>query len=290
MNYTGAKCVSCGKDFTESDDIVVCPDCGSPHHRECYKAQGICANISRHAEKFNWNQANSVVGKINNVADSDSYPDGEGIHVEKIEVSTIPEFIDSNIKLLDKNQKDGCSLREVLDFVHSNVLYYMPVFARIRNMGVNMSFNLICFIFPQIYFANRRMWFWAILTSVLSVLLMIPVMISVMAENSIFDPNFQSTYDVISSHAGLINSLMDIGSGADLLMRVLLCLFGNRLYYNFAVKSIRRMKSGENGDITEKLKRKGGTKPLNIILIVIIMFAMNLLTMLILQYLLPIIF
>ena len=36
MRYTGETCPVCNKVFQEDDDIVVCPDCGTPHHRKCY--------------------------------------------------------------------------------------------------------------------------------------------------------------------------------------------------------------------------------------------------------------
>ena len=34
-NYTGCKCPVCQQPFTETDDIVVCPECGAPYHRAC---------------------------------------------------------------------------------------------------------------------------------------------------------------------------------------------------------------------------------------------------------------
>ena len=32
----------CGKPLTLQDDIVVCPDCGAPYHRDCYEKLGRC--------------------------------------------------------------------------------------------------------------------------------------------------------------------------------------------------------------------------------------------------------
>ena len=34
MKYTGIPCAACGKKFTAEDDVVVCPECGTPHHRD----------------------------------------------------------------------------------------------------------------------------------------------------------------------------------------------------------------------------------------------------------------
>ena len=42
MNYKGVSCPVCGQEFKEGDDIVVCPECGAPHHRSCYKQLGNC--------------------------------------------------------------------------------------------------------------------------------------------------------------------------------------------------------------------------------------------------------
>ncbi len=52
MNYTGIKCPACGFIFKEGDDIVVCPDCGTPHHRDCWKATGGCFNMAKHGGDF----------------------------------------------------------------------------------------------------------------------------------------------------------------------------------------------------------------------------------------------
>ena len=54
MNYTNRACRSCGEKFKEDDDIVVCPECATPHHRECWKANGQCANAALHGTDYVW--------------------------------------------------------------------------------------------------------------------------------------------------------------------------------------------------------------------------------------------
>ena len=54
MFYTGYECPVCHNKFKESDDVVVCPICGTPHHRECYNSLGHCANEDKHADGFIW--------------------------------------------------------------------------------------------------------------------------------------------------------------------------------------------------------------------------------------------
>ena len=45
--HTGEKCFVCGQVFTDNDDVVVCPDCGTPYHRACWQKNGACVNLPR---------------------------------------------------------------------------------------------------------------------------------------------------------------------------------------------------------------------------------------------------
>lgn len=52
MDFYKYICPVCEKQFQKGDDIVVCPDCGTPHHRECYENTGHCFNEEKHSEDF----------------------------------------------------------------------------------------------------------------------------------------------------------------------------------------------------------------------------------------------
>ncbi|MBR5827439.1 MAG: DUF2628 domain-containing protein [Clostridia bacterium] len=54
MKYINSVCDGCGLPLREDDDIVVCPECGTPQHRECYKKENRCVNVHRHSEGFEW--------------------------------------------------------------------------------------------------------------------------------------------------------------------------------------------------------------------------------------------
>ena len=54
MDYKGLKCSVCGKPFSENDDIVVCPECGAPYHRDCYAKVGKCVYTDRHGTPDAW--------------------------------------------------------------------------------------------------------------------------------------------------------------------------------------------------------------------------------------------
>jgi hypothetical protein len=54
-NYIGARCPVCNKKFAQADDIVVCPICGAPHHRDCYRIKNECAFVKDHLSGNVWN-------------------------------------------------------------------------------------------------------------------------------------------------------------------------------------------------------------------------------------------
>ncbi len=59
MNYQGVSCPVCNQPFHEGDDIVVCPECGAPHHRSCYKKIGHCALQDQlHSKGLSWENPN----------------------------------------------------------------------------------------------------------------------------------------------------------------------------------------------------------------------------------------
>lgn len=52
--HENEKCPVCDKIFTSEDDIVFCPVCGTPHHRECYNSLGKCVNEDKHESGFEY--------------------------------------------------------------------------------------------------------------------------------------------------------------------------------------------------------------------------------------------
>lgn len=59
-DYKGNTCPVCKQKFKEADDIVVCPDCGTPYHRECWKKVGVCVHQADHAAGFEWTPDNVI--------------------------------------------------------------------------------------------------------------------------------------------------------------------------------------------------------------------------------------
>lgn len=54
MEFSEFQCPVCNKTFQDGDDVVVCPECGAPHHRECYEQNGHCFYEDKHGAGFSF--------------------------------------------------------------------------------------------------------------------------------------------------------------------------------------------------------------------------------------------
>jgi len=52
INFEGLKCGICEKEFEKGEDVVVCPECGTPMHRNCYKTTGVCPAADKHSDGY----------------------------------------------------------------------------------------------------------------------------------------------------------------------------------------------------------------------------------------------
>lgn len=72
FDYIGEECIVCKQKFKKGDDIVVCPDCGTPYHRECFAKNGACINLSLHENNQTWTQTVKEENKSTQNQNSDS--------------------------------------------------------------------------------------------------------------------------------------------------------------------------------------------------------------------------
>lgn len=306
MDYKGEKCPVCGEIFTDDDDIVVCPECGTPHHRSCYITENRCANEEYHSTGRKWERTvhKKPLYKVCPVCNfpnrvTDSNCQRCGAEINDISVVSMnenePEKVEDNIQAafsseqeafldpikylgLDPNEDmGGASMQEVTDFVGPSTIYYLPKFKRMKDDGTKPSFNFFSLIFPTLYFANRKMWGWAILAAVLGVLLNLPADLLLYIEEF---PDSLATF--ISNNKSMIQAVSDICLVADIGVRALFCLFANWLYFRFAMNSLKKHKT--SGRSASSIKAEGGIKPMNMLIITAIKYGIGLIVLAALYY------
>lgn len=293
MNFIGEKCVLCGKVFENGDDIVVCPECGSPHHRSCYAKENRCANSAMHGTGEKWQKIRAEEKKTekkecwhcgfpNNPPEAENCVIcGTSLDGQENRENLTPEQEDINIRHNTGFNPDedmgGATLKEISMFVGTNTFYYIPVFKRMKDLGSKISFNFSCFLFPSFYFANRKMWFWAVISAIISVLFNLPMYVILMAEQGVFT---DSITNIIYENQYFLEELVSMCSWGSWLARVVMCVFANWIYFKFSVKKLRLIKKNTQGRLNpHMLMVVGGVKPVNILLITIITLSLSLLSL-----------
>lgn len=190
MKFNGILCDYCGKPFADGDDIVVCPDCGTPHHRTCWKELGHCVHQSRHAAGFVWHAefeaAPSVPLEQQSAAPRTSAaPTGDGLicprcgtenargstHCELCSAPLLgqaaqqqrpqqdPSAPNQNARVYDAQTKIGeeLTVREIAAYVGANVRSFLPRFKHMADRNFPVSFNLPAFFFGPFYCFYRKM-------------------------------------------------------------------------------------------------------------------------------------
>ena len=186
------------------------------------------------------------------------------------------ELIDS-ISYLGYDQNEdmgGATMREVSDFIGPNAIYYLPKFKRLKEDGIRPSINILGLIFPSLFFANRRMWGWAILTVVIGTLLGFPSDLLIYLKEYAEELPAELA-NFLSDNSKTITLLGDIGLAFNLSARALICFFSNWLYYRFTMRSIKKIKTRRYP--ASQIKASGGIKPLNVIFIMLIRYGVTLL-------------
>lgn len=314
FDYTGYECKICSKKFSEDDDIVVCPDCGTPYHKECYKETGKCINTELHEKNISWKAENEAAaqnaaeikcrncGKLlgaeqlfcdkcgtpsetffksknANGESSDSYG-GYGSENGRIAMETIhPYMINYSDPLCGFNPEEEYSenvtLRDVGDYVKTNTHYYLPKFRLMKSLNFKLSFNFSAMLFPEFYFANRKMPMAAAMILIIKTIIGFPATAVTMQRtfsNEMFRELFKESmpfaadvidklmnYDFTGAYFSL---LLDISSVLSWIIIFICAGFSNYFYYRHVINKVKAIKTDAQltgGNTSEILKTSGGT-------------------------------
>ncbi len=289
QNFLGNPCPWCGKTFAEGDDIVVCPECGTPHHRDCYKEHSACANEEKHGENFEWK--NSVIPTIHKHEPSEQetggiticshcgtenpansrYCLGCGAPVSGERprvISSEEEFQRERERIITESFSssfDGISAKEAAIYVRSNVGYFLPRFAAFSK-GAKFDTNFSAFIFSYFYLFYRKMYGLGLAVFAVTSLLSIPTLLLdfQMVQEQYVEMGMlsQIIWNVPHQEALAIYSII-----ANLLiwiMRIALMMFFNRMYYSKVTSTIKKARPSladkDEKTISEFFRKNGGTE------------------------------
>ncbi len=281
LNYEGCNCPVCKKPFTADDDIVVCPECGAPYHRECYHKQGGCVYAGLHASGFEWKRPASAP-PLNKCPSCGATYTGDQVFCEKcgaplhtdeprtafpgaqggFGLGGIPNAAAQDLR----GEIDGIPITDWAAYIGPSAPFYIYQFKRMDATGHKIGFVFSAAFIGPIYFLYRKMWGLGILAALLNLLLNLPTALMMMAEMGIVFalPISYATLGVVSSVCSLLLSVIQIGGWG---------LFAAWFYRRHCARRIRRIQqetAGDSAAYAARLHKKGG--PSKAVLIALLVF------------------
>lgn len=105
MNYEKMNCPVCSKPLSDPYDVVCCPECGAPHHRECWSNLGRCGYSELHGTSEQWSLEKASIKEHNNAN-------------SQVQTQSNTEFADNDLQR-DSDQSDGNPQNNAEPFIGS---------------------------------------------------------------------------------------------------------------------------------------------------------------------------
>ena len=182
MDLKYVQCPYCLKPFQENDDVVVCPDCGTPAHRACWKQNGHCLYENKHASGFVWQipyskereeaeqkareeeaERKRAATFGSGIGGRDTRPDGMPFDNEYGNYASYTTGDHGEMKptmrVIGPDEMLGdFRVREYGDVIQKNKNKYIPKFFVRDRTKRNFVGNFAAFIAPTLWSAYRRMY------------------------------------------------------------------------------------------------------------------------------------
>ena len=250
-------CPVCRSRFNEKADVVVCPICGTPHHRICYLTNNKCALEDIHDTGWTWDgmlpdekpekidieELSAVVTNAVEPQEVDphhaEYP--SGVPYEEEQRLFEEKLGDDNpfkelFRSLNDREigADGVSMHELVAYSATSVYHYGRAFKAFRG-GIDgekhkVFVNFCSGLFAPMFQFYRKMNVFGVLTLLVRLL---PLMISLMIPEKTLETN---------------STLLYMLEFAPVLIMILLCVFGDYIYYRHCVRNIVKFRRSYDGD------------------------------------------
>lgn len=290
MKYEGVVCPICNSAFDENSDVVVCPECGTPFHRDCYNEIGHCMYELKHGD-YVWENPNKPVEdkkieekKIDVIPLSKEAMPKNGV-VGEIQVS--PDGTSQPVyREIKGNEKIGnYTVDDYAKVVDKNVHKFMPRFLMFSKTNRRISWNWAAFFFGPFWLAYRKMGKWAAVAMLL--IMFIPLVFfnevteyyqttgeqySEILTSSAFSTTEEMNAALEDFEANLPTqpACLTAASYVEMAVDILCALYGNYLYFVSCTKTLDKASKISNEKKKEKyLKKRTGRSVASVIVFII---------------------
>ena len=190
IDYKGLECPKCHEKLNEDADLVYCPKCGCPHHRDCWHELGQCAFHEAHGTKNQWQKPTTDAPEkeegpntlkcprcgyqnppdvrlcLNCTLDINHGEPTPGFSGKRPEPdkNTLYEDVPILVQIdplggvPPQTPVEGVPAGDTALFVQTQTPYYVPRFVRLSDGNRWISFNPSAFMLTGIWFLYRRMY------------------------------------------------------------------------------------------------------------------------------------
>ena len=288
--YYGCPCEGCGKPLTLQDDIVVCPDCGAPYHRDCYEKLGRCIHFPAHAAGYEWkfpyqdSELCTCPACGERTLRTETHcrccgallpPEGAqepadrsdaDDHSEEFDYSTFyRQFQETGAPQAEPMRQtyqaafgkeevmDGIPCKDWAAYIGSASPAYLSTYCRMQLQHSKISMSFSALLFGPFYFFYRKAWKPAFAFLAAEILLTLPTLINLMQiTGSSLAPGLSDSALVLLSRVCSVLSF---------LLMVVRGMYGKWFYRKSAAEKIRRIRAEFPDDAQRKavLCAQGGT-------------------------------
>lgn len=281
LDNKGESCARCHAYLFSEDDVVYCPICGAPHHRECFNALGHCALEEFHGteKEYSKEKQAQIKESVEQKPQNTTSPD------DKIICTLCGEKFDNSLHRCpkcgtpaggvygffdflggvpaDTDIGEGITAEDAKKFVLANPQRYIPKFA-LLNENSKVSWNWMAFLFPAPWMISRKMYkggIFAGIFTIIATLLSYPL-------NLIL---YRLGLDEIRTYSEVIRQIMEylpqinvfiiiaalLGLIAELSTRIVCGIYADYWYKQYTISSIKKIRQ-ESLDQDADFRKKGG--------------------------------
>lgn len=293
LDYAQYTCPICHKPFSGEDDIVVCPQCGAPHHRDCWNRTGACAHAAGHGTAKQWKPQPSrdddearICGncgtanppeavhctKCGHVLE-EALPPGPAEQQPPIDAGVFYAEFSPYIGIAPDSELDGIPAMDIATYLGPRSGYYLSRFFFMHVQKTKMSWNWAAGLFPLCWLLYRRMYKAFAVVLLITLVLYLPSMALMVRLMQAAGGDAQLLWQAMTGKvlsqlpvsAGLILA-SNLTASVTFVLRAIMASVGNHLYRRHAFAAIRRIRQagGEPLYIRYALSKKGGVSPLSV--------------------------
>lgn len=279
FRFSGDFCQYCKHELTENDDIVVCPECGAPYHRDCYKLSGECVRADLHASGqayFNPNKTQTESVKEENEIrcprcgemNKESARFCKNCGMPFTQSGNMREFIFTNDYRYDDSEEieDGVTNGDVAKYLGQNAGYFITKYKAMKSRNKPISTNFSALFFNYMYLFYRKSYVFGIIFALVLLLLRMPstfVTLSEMIDTATY-PQFAFLTTAFVEKMSTLSVFADLSAW---LIEIGMCLFFNWFYMKSVIKKVKEMKNIYGNDFPEVAQKSGGVLGRRVILI-----------------------